>query len=128
MPYGHSPRNAATTHLMRHLVPRVTKKKKKPFYLLWSSWNSTVTKESRGSWRDWRDQLKTNLAGQTRSLLRWAQKASASLTRIAEPFNAFNNISDGYKTIYTDHWKHNKSSITRQEALPKKEVNANHNG
>ena len=48
--------------------------------------------------------------------------------RTAEPFNAFNNISDGYNTICTDRWEHNKSSITRQESLPKKEVNANHNG
>ena len=29
MPRGHSPRSAATTHLMRHLIPRVIKKIKK---------------------------------------------------------------------------------------------------
>ena len=31
MPHGHSPRSVATTHLIRHLIPRVTKKKKKLF-------------------------------------------------------------------------------------------------
>ena len=31
MPRGHSPRNTTTTHLMRHVIPRVTQKKKKIF-------------------------------------------------------------------------------------------------
>ena len=51
--------------------------------------------------------------------------------RIVEPFNATNNTLDGYKTICTDRWEHNKSSITRQEALPKEGINiinASHNG
>ena len=81
-------------------------------------------------WQDLRDQLETNPVGQTRPPLRWAQEASTSLTKIAEPFNATNNTSDGYKTICTDRWEHNKSSITRQEALPKEVINvinANHN-
>ena len=29
MPRGHNPQSAATTYLKRHLIPRVTKKKKK---------------------------------------------------------------------------------------------------
>ena len=34
MPRGHSPRSAATTHLMRHVIPRVTQKKKNSYSIV----------------------------------------------------------------------------------------------
>ena len=46
-----------------------------------------------------------------------------SLMKTAGPFNATNNTSDGYGTNCTDRWEHIKSSITRQEALPKEDIN-----
>ena len=35
MPRGHSPRSAATTHLMQHVILRVTKKKKKKLFIFY---------------------------------------------------------------------------------------------
>ena len=80
MPRGHSPRSA-TTHLIRHSIPRVKKKKKKHFHLLWSSWDSMMTKESGGNWRSWRNKLKTNTSVLTRSFPRRAQETPTSLTK-----------------------------------------------
>ena len=128
MPRGYNPWSAATTHLMQYVIPRVTKKKKK------NSSSSMVViglhddQRIGGSWRRWQDQLKTNTAGKTTSLQRRAQVMPASLTSVKKLFNTFNNVWDDYNAICTNHWGHNKSSITRQEALLKKGVNANHNG
>ena len=79
-------------------------------------------------WRGWWNMLKTKTSVLTRSFPRWVQETPTSLTRTVQSFNAFNNISDSYNAICTNRWEHNKSSITRQEALPKKWVNADYNG
>ena len=46
-----------------------------------------------------------------------------SLMNTSGSFNATNNASDGYGTNCTDRWAHIKCSITRQEVLPKEDIN-----
>ena len=54
------------------------------------------------------------------------KQVPTSLTRVAGSFKAANNAPDGYKTNSIDRWEHIKSSITKQEALPRKALTSQH--
>ena len=48
MPRGHSPRSAATTHLMRHVITRVTQKKKKKLSIFYGRHRTPWRPKNRG--------------------------------------------------------------------------------
>ena len=69
-------------------------------------------KENRGWW-EWRNQLLMIIPVRTTSL-QWRDQAMPKLrTIMRKPFNAFNNVFDGYNSICTYRWEHNESPITR---------------